>query len=92
MLASLVYLHSDVILEIINNRAGVAEDDEKRTTFRATLTEQAKQKDESRDFSQPATLGMVIPNPFRAAFLREGAGLSEQNMQNLTVLLQDKRR
>jgi len=43
-----------------------------------------------KDFRNAAIHGVVIPNSLKAMLLKEGAGLSDQNVQNLTALLQDK--
>eukprot|EP00913_Durusdinium_trenchii_P008595 g8070.t1 len=95
VLASSAYL--DVLIEILNNKAGVREDDEKRRAFKAALMEQQRRRDETlaqfavrrqRDFTHAASFGVAIPEAFRATMLREGAGLSEQNQQNLVALLQ----
>ena len=94
-LASPQYL--DHILQIIEMKAGVREDDDKRAAFKSVLHENGRRKDESlsqyvsrriRDFTKAATYGVQLPEEFRAALLREGAGLNDQGLQNLTALLQ----
>ena len=87
----------EAILKIIEMKAGVREDDDRRAAFRGVLHENAKRKDETlgqyanrrlRDFAKASSYGVQLPEEFRAALLREGAGLSEQGQQNLTTLLQ----
>ncbi|CAE7403523.1 unnamed protein product, partial [Symbiodinium necroappetens] len=94
-LASPQYL--DHILQIIEMKAGVREDDDKRAAFKSVLHDNGRRKDESlsqyvsrrvRDFTKAATYGVQLPEEFRAALLREGAGLNDQGLQNLTALLQ----
>ena len=85
-----------VIVEVINNKAGVREDDEKRRAFRSAIADQSRHRDETlaqyarrqRDFNQAANYGVIIPEPFRATMLKEGGGLNDQNTQNLSALLQ----
>ena len=93
-LASHDYL--EVILKVIDSKAGVREDDEKRRAFRAVMSENVKKKDETlaqyavrrqREFSRASDFGVTLPAELRAAMLREGALLTEQNMQNLTTLV-----
>ena len=95
VLSSSAYL--EVIIEIMNNKAGVREDDERRRAFKAAITEHQRRRDETlaqfavrrqRDFTQASQHGVVIPDVFKATLLREGAGLNEQNQQNLSALLQ----
>jgi len=97
VLLSSAYL--EVIVEIINNKAGVREDDERRRAFKAAIVEGQRRKDETlsqyslrrlRDFSQASSYGVVIPGEFKAVMLKEGAALSEQNQQNLVSMLGDK--
>ena len=97
MLASPSYLEN--IIDILNNKAGIREDDEKRRAFKSAVTENGRRKDESlaqyamrrlRDFNHASTFGVVIPDEFRATMLKEGAGLSEQNMQNLSSMVQGR--
>ena len=85
------------IIDVINTKAGVREDDEKRRAFKAAIVDNQRRKDETfsqyavrrlRDFSQASTYGVVIPSEFKATMLREGAGLSDQNHQNLSAILQ----
>ena len=89
----------DAIIEILNNKAGVREDDERRRAFRMAFSENQRKKDETlaqyavrrqRDFRAAAGFGVRIPEDLQANMLREGAGLSEQNQQNLVALLQGK--
>ncbi len=79
------------ILRIMDNKAGVRDDDEKRRL------ESTRRKDETlaqysmrrqRDFSRIVDYGLNIPTEFQAMMMREGAGLNEQNHQNLSALLQ----
>ncbi|CAK9100651.1 unnamed protein product [Durusdinium trenchii] len=62
----------------------------------AALTEQHRRMDESlaqfavHDFGHAASFGVQIPDAFKATLMKEGAGLNDQNMQNLATLLQDK--
>ena len=95
LLASEDYL--EAIIEVMNSRAGVREDDEKRRAYRQAITETQRKRDESlaqyalrrqRDFRQASNYGVQIPDSLKAMLLREGAGLSDQNQQNLTALLQ----
>ena len=94
VLASPGYL--EAILQVIDNKAGVREDDEKRRAFKAIMSENNKRKDETlaqyavrrqREFNRAADFGVSIPGELRASMLREGALLSEQNMQNLSTLV-----
>ena len=96
-LASADYL--ELILKVIEMKAGVREDDDRRAAFRGVLHENSRKKDESlgqyanrrlRDFAKAASYGVQLPQEFRAAMLREGSGLSEQGQQNLTTLLQGR--
>ena len=84
------------ILGIIDNKAGVREDDEKRRAFRVVMSENFRRKDETlaqfavrrqKDFSKAADFGVSIPPELRASMLKEGAQLSDQNLQNLTTLV-----
>ncbi len=93
-LASCEYL--EAILKVIDTKAGVREDDEKRRAFKAVMSENVKKKDETlaqyavrrqREFSRASDFGVNLPAELRAAMLREGALLTEQNMQNLTTLV-----
>ena len=86
----------DAILQIIDSKAGVREDDEKRKSFKAVMSDNVRKKDETlaqyavrrqRDFTRAAEFGVQIPPELKASMLREGAALSEQNMQNLTTLV-----
>ena len=95
VLQSSAYL--DVIVEIMNNKAGVREDDERRRAYRSAITDLQRHRDESlaqfavrrmRDFAHASQYGVIIPDPFKATLLREGAGLNDQNQQNLSTLLQ----
>ena len=84
------------ILQIIDNKAGVREDDEKRRAFRVVMSENFRRKDETlaqfavrrqKDFAKAADFGVNIPPELRASMLKEGAQLSDQNLQNLTTLV-----
>ena len=97
VLSSSLYL--DAIIEVMNAKAGVREDDEKRRAYRQAITENQRHREESlaqyamrrqKDFRNAAIHGVVLPNSLKAMLLKEGAGLSDQNVQNLTALLQDK--
>ena len=88
--------YMDAIIEIINNKAGVREDDEKRRAYRQAITDSQRHRDETlaqyaqrrmRDFRSAATFGVVIPDPLKAMLLKEGAGLSDQSQQNLAALV-----
>ena len=81
----------------MNAKAGVREDDEKRRAYRQAISENQRLREESlaqyairrqKDFRNAANYGVVIPNSLKAMLLKEGAGLSDQNQQNLTALLQ----
>eukprot|EP00435_Cladocopium_sp_Y103_P028637 s478_g7.t1 len=93
VLSSAAYL--DAIIEVMNNKAGVREDDEKRRAYRQAIVENQRKRDETlaqysvrrlQDFRAAATYGIQLPGELRAMLLREGAGLSDQNMQNLAAL------
>lgn len=84
------------IITIIEAKAGVREDDEKRKVFKAVMTDSHRKRDESltqftlrreKEFTQAAHYGMIFPPSLKATMLKEGALLSEQNMQNISVLL-----
>ena len=94
LLESAEYLEE--ILRIIDNKAGVREDDEKRKSFKAVMSDNYRKKDETlaqfavrrqRDFTRAAEFGVHIPPELKASMLKEGAALSEQNLQNLTTLV-----
>ncbi|CAE7545258.1 unnamed protein product [Symbiodinium sp. CCMP2592] len=96
-LSSEYYL--EYILQIIEMKAGVREDDERRQAYRRVMHDVGRRRDETlaqysmrrlRDFTRAASFGVQLPNEFRAAMLREGAGLSEQGLQNLTALMQGR--
>lgn len=97
LLASEQYLSE--ILHIIDSKAGVREDDDKRRSFRAVMVESQRRKDETvaqyslrrqRDFNRVRDFGIALPPEFRSMMLKEGAGLNDQNLQNLSALLQGK--
>ena len=80
-------------------KAGVQEDTEKRTAFRSVLADTSRKRDESlaqfamrrlRDFTRASQFGLELPADLRVSLLREGAGVSEQNQQNLTTLLRGR--
>ena len=84
------------ILAVIDAKAGVREDDEKRESFKAVMTENQRKREESlsqyslrrqRDFQKATAFGFNLPSELRAAMLKEGASLSEQNLQNLVAIL-----
>lgn len=79
----------EAILQVIDNKAGVREDE-------AVMSENNKKKDETlaqyavrrqREFNRAADFGVSIPAELRASMLREGALLTEQNMQNFATLV-----
>ncbi|CAE6937198.1 unnamed protein product [Symbiodinium sp. CCMP2456] len=89
----------DLILGVMSMKAGVRDDDEKRQTFRNVIHGSTRRKDETlgqfanrriRDFTKAASYGILLPDEFKVALLREGAGLSDQNLQNLTVMTQGR--
>ena len=87
------------ILRIMEMKAGVQEDAEKRSAFRSVLADTSRKRDETlaqfamrrlRDFTRATQFGLELPADLRVSLLREGAGLSEQNQQNLTTLLRGR--
>lgn len=97
VLGSSLYL--EAIIEVLNNKAGVREDDDRRRAYRAAISDSQRHKDETlaqfavrrqRDFRNAAAHGVQIPEALRAMLMREGAGLTDQNQQNLTALLQGR--
>ena len=95
VLVSSSYL--DVIIEVINSKAGVREEDDKRRAYKQAITDNQRHRDETlaqysvrrqRDFSAASSFGVVIPDALKAMLMREGAGLSDQSQQNLMALLQ----
>ena len=87
------------ILSILELKAGVREDDERRQAFKTIMYDGGRKKDETlgqyamrriRDYNQAANHGIQIPDEFKASLLREGANLSEQSQQNLTTLIQGR--
>ena len=87
------------ILAVIDAKAGVREDDEKRRAFKAVMTENQRKREESlsqyslrrlRDFQRAMSFGFDLPPELKPAMLREGASLSEQNMQNLAAILRQE--
>ena len=85
------------IIGVIEMKAGAREDDHRRAAFKAVLHDNGRRKDESmgqfanrrlRDFTRASSYGIQLPNEFKAALLREGAGLNDQGLQNLTALMQ----
>ena len=44
----------------------------------------------TRDFVKASQYGINIPEEFKASMLKEGAGLNDQGLQNLTALLQGR--
>ena len=94
-LASDKYL--DYILAVLELKAGVREDDDKRAAFKGVMQDGVRKRDETltqyvtrrmRDFTKAASYRITLPDEFKATMLREGAGLSDQGLQNLTALLQ----
>ena len=89
----------DSILKVMNLKAGVRDDDEKRQAFKDVIHGATRKKDENlgqfatrrlRDFTKAATYGITLPPEFRVSLMKEGAGLSDQNLQNLAVLTQGR--
>ena len=87
------------ILRIMEMKAGVQEDAEKRSAFRSVLADTSRKRDETlaqfamrrlRDFTRATQFGLELPADLRVSLMREGAGLSEQNQQNLTTLLRGR--
>ena len=85
----------EAILAVMNLKAGVREDDEKRQAFRDVIHGVARKKDESlgqyatrrlRDFTKAETYGISLPAEFKVSLMKEGANLTDQNLQNLAVL------
>ena len=85
------------IISVLENKAGVREDDEKRKAIRAVMQESNRKKDETlaqyavrreREFTKASSFGLDLPASLRSTLLREGALLSEQSQQNLVALLQ----
>ena len=94
LLSSSDYL--EAIVNVINNKAGVREDDDKRRAYKQAITDNQRHRDETlaqfsvrrmRDFNFAANYGMQIPDGLKAMLLREGAGLSDQSQQNLAALV-----
>ncbi|CAE7346579.1 RE1 [Symbiodinium natans] len=92
-------LYLEYILQVIELKAGVREDDERRQAYRAVMHECSRKRDETlaqysmrrlRDFTKAAAVGIQLPDEFKATMLREGAGLSDQGLQNLTALMQGR--
>ena len=88
-----------LILQVIEMKAGVQEDAEKRSAFRAVLSDTSRKRDETlaqfamrrlRDFTRASSFGLELPAELRVSLLREGTGLTEQNQQNLTTLLRGR--
>ena len=89
----------DSIIEIVNSKAGVREDDDKRRAYKQAITNNMRHREESlaqyslrraRDFQTAAGFGVEIPPALRAMLLKEGAGLSDQGQQNLIALVQGR--
>ena len=89
----------DAIIEVMNNKAGVREDDDRRRAYRQAIVENQRRKDETlaqfsvrrlQDFRAAAAYGISLPDELRAMLLREGAGLSDQSQQNLTAMTQGR--
>ena len=87
----------EAIISVIELKAGVREDDEKRAAFKRIMVDNVRKREESlsqyvtrrmRDFTKAMMFGISIPEEFRATMLKEGAGLNDQGLQNLTALLQ----
>ncbi|CAE7413592.1 hypothetical protein AK812_SmicGene23827 [Symbiodinium microadriaticum] len=75
------------LTEVMEMKAGVQRDAEKRVAFRSVLTDTSRRL---RDFTRAGSFGLELPAELRSSLLREGAGLSEQNQQNLTTLLRGR--
>ena len=89
----------DSILRVMNLKAGVRDDDEKRQAFKDVIHGAARRKDENlgqfatrrlKDFTKAAVYGISLPPEFKVSLMKEGAGLSDQNLQNLAVLTQGR--
>ena len=87
----------ECILQIIEMKAGVREDDERRQAYKGVMHDSGRRRDETlaqyamrrlRDFTRTASHGLHLPSELKATMLREGSGLSEQGLQNLTALMQ----
>ncbi|CAE7394712.1 unnamed protein product [Symbiodinium sp. CCMP2592] len=87
----------DAILAVIDMKAGVREDDEKREAFRSLFYQSQRRREETlaqyamrkqQDFLKASTFGIAVPPGLQVMLMREGALLSDQNQQNLTALLQ----
>ena len=86
----------DMILKVIETKAGVRDGEERRLAFKRAMYQTGRKRDESlaqfavrrlQDFSIATSHGINMPKDFQASLLKEGAGLSDQNMQNLASLL-----
>lgn len=86
----------DLILKVIETKAGVRDGEERRLAFKRAMYQTGRKRDETlaqfavrrlQDFSIATSHGINMPKDFQASLLKEGAGLSDQNMQNLTSLL-----
>ena len=86
----------DLILKVIETKAGVRDGEERRMAFKRAMYQTGRRRDETlaqfavrrlQDFSIATSHGINMPKDFQASLLKEGAGLSDQNVQNLTSLL-----
>ena len=86
----------DLILKVIETKAGVRDGEERRLAFKRAMYQTGRRRDETlaqfavrrlQDFSIATSHGINMPKDFQASLLKEGAGLSDQNVQNLTSLL-----
>ena len=87
------------IIEVMNQKAGVRDDDDKRRAYRQAITENQRKREETlsqfavrrqREFRNAANYGVQIPDALKAMLLREGASLTDQSHQNLVALLQGR--
>ena len=87
------------IIGVLESKAGVREDDEKRQSFRSIFQDSQRKKDETlaqfsirreKEFQKASSFGMDLPASLKATLLIEGAHLSDQNQQNLVAILQGR--
>ena len=85
----------DLMIEVLEIESGQHEAVEKRRIAREALFDSGRTKDEtlgqyvhrrSQQFSAAENLGLQLPSEVKGTILEEGAGLSEQGMQNLRTL------
>lgn len=87
----------DKIFAVLDLKAGVRDGEERRAAFRKAIYHTTRRKDETlaqyavrrqQEFTMARNHGIDVPKDFQALLLREGASLNEQNLQNLSALLQ----